>query len=374
MQPTISPITIKAADRLKILLVKLSSLGDVLHTLPVVHDIKTAFLDAQIVAQIDWVVEAAFAGVVRRCEGVNKVIHCELRKWRKAPFSAVTRQAWRTFKTDLQREHYDAVIDLQGLTKSALVSKLAKLSPTGKRYAMANRTDGSSYEAPTRWVAHEAIWLAPHMHAVHRARVVCAQALQYKLPENAIFTPKYKLIAGVNNASVAINKIAIGITNKVEKNTIVFAHGSSRDDKLWPVSHWVDLGQRLNAQGFSIALAHGSAAEEQRSKDIASHLNQGQDKAKGSAVVWPRLGLDDLVDALASTGGVAGVVGVDSGLSHMAVALDLPHVQIYNFDTAWRTGPVQSAHAKQVSVFAQPTPSVDAVWQAWVTVNTGIKC
>ncbi|MEY3783654.1 MAG: lipopolysaccharide heptosyltransferase [Pseudomonadota bacterium] len=149
MPPTISELNIKTVARLKILLVKLSSLGDVLHTLPVVHDIKTAQPDAQ----IDWVVEAAFAGVVRRCDGVNNVITCELRKWRKTLFSAKIRQAWRVFQANLQREHYDAVIDLQGLTKSALVSKLAKLSPTGKRYAMANRTDGSSYEAPTRCLA-----------------------------------------------------------------------------------------------------------------------------------------------------------------------------------------------------------------------------
>lgn len=346
---------IKAADRLKILLVKLSSLGDVLHTLPVVHDIKTAFPEAQ----VDWVVEAAFAGVVQRCDGVNKAITCELRKWRKALLSHETRQAWGVFKADLQREPYDAVIDLQGLTKSAVVSKLAKLSPTGKRYAMANRTDGSSYEAPTRWVADEAIQLAPHVHAVQRARLVCAQALRYKLAENAISTPKYRLIAGVNIASTAINSIA-----KIDaKTTIIFAHGSSREDKLWPVSHWVALGQRLNAEGFGIALAHGSAAEEQRSLEIANQLS--------NAVAWPRLGIDALVDAMA---GAAGVVGVDSGLSHMAVALDLPHVQIYNFDTAWRTGPIGSSDlkvgARQVSVFAQPTPSVDAVWAAWLVANS----
>jgi heptosyltransferase I len=358
MPPTISQITIKAADRLKILLVKLSSLGDVLHTLPAVHDIKTAFPDTQ----IDWVVEAAFAGVVQRCEGVNRVITCELRKWRKALLSSQTKQAWQTFKVDLQREQYDAVIDLQGLTKSAWVAWLAKLSSTGKRYAMANRTDGSSYEAPTRWVADEAIRLAPHVHAVQRARVVCAQALRYKLAENAIFTPRYRLLASVNIASTAINNIA----KYDAKNTVVFAHGSSREDKLWPVSHWVELGQRLNAQGFNIALAHGSAAEEQRSKDIASQLNQGDGEVR-QAVVWPRLALDALADSLAGT---AGVVGVDSGLSHMAVALDLPHVQIYNFDTAWRTGPIASkTAARQVSVYAIPTPAVDVVWRTWLNVK-----
>ena len=346
---------IKAADRLKILLVKLSSLGDVLHTLPVVHDIKSAFPDAQ----IDWVVELSFAGVVRRCEGVNKVITCEMRKWRKTPFSTATIQAWCAFKADLQREHYDAAIDLQGLTKSAWVSKLAKLSPTGKRYAMANRTDGSSYEAPTRWLADEAIRLAPHVHAVQRARDVCAQALRFKLSENAFFEPKYMLLAGVNIAYTAINNIV-----KIDqKATVVFTHGSSREDKLWPVSHWVELGQRLNAAGFGIALAHGSADEEQRSHVIAKQLAE--------AVVWPRLGLDAMVDAL---GGSAGVVGVDSGLSHMAVALDLPHVQIYNFDTAWRTGPTSLKDAaRQVSVYAAPTPSVDAVWQAWLAVNLVAK-
>jgi heptosyltransferase I len=347
-------LNIKTADRLKILLVKLSSLGDVLHTLPVVNDIKTALPDAQ----IDWAVEASFAGVVRRCDGVNRVITCELRKWRKALLSTETRQAWGAFIADLQREPYDAVIDLQGLTKSAVVSKLAKLSSTGKRYAMANRTDGSSYEAPTRWLADEAIQLKPHVHAVQRAREVCAQALRYKLAENAIFSPKYRLLSGVNIASEAINSIA----KMGAKTTIIFAHGSSREDKLWPVSHWVALGQRLNAAGFGIALAHGSAAEEQRSLDIANQLS--------NAVAWPRLGIDALVDAMA---GAAGLVGVDSGLSHMAVALDVPHVQIYNFDTAWRTGPIGSGDlkvsARQVSVFAQPTPSVDAVWQAWLAAN-----
>jgi heptosyltransferase I len=340
---------------LKILIVKLSSLGDVLHTLPVVHDIKTARPDAQ----IDWVVEAAFSGVVKRCQGVNKVITCELRKWRKAPFSAETRQAWRAFKAELRREQYDAVLDLQGLTKSALVSWLAQVSPTGKRYAMANRTEGSSYEAPTRWVADEAVRLQPHLHAVRRARVVCAEALRFKLSEGALLEPEYKLLASVNTASEAIN----GIAKIGQKETVVFAHGSSRDDKLWPVDHWVELGRRLNAQGFAVALAHGGAAEEQRSQLIAGQLTD--------AIVCPRMGLDALLDRLGQS---AGVVGVDSGLSHMAVALDLPHVQIYNFDTAWRTGPGgRRDAARQLSVFATPTPSVDAVWQAWLAVHSTAK-
>jgi heptosyltransferase-1 len=332
--------------KLKILIVKLSSLGDVLHTLPVVQDIKTALPQAQ----IDWVVEQSFAGVVQRCQGVNRVITCELRKWRKKPFSTETKQAWRSFKADLQRENYDAVIDLQGLSKSALVSWLAKLSLSGKRYAMANRTDGSSYEAPTRWVADEVIRLVPHVHAVQRAREVCARALHLKIFENTQNYPKYQLLAGINIASPAIDNIA---------NMVVFAHGSSREDKLWPMTHWVELGQHLNAHGVGVALAHGSDVEEKRSHEIAKQL--------ADAVVLSRLSLDALLDTLASS---AGAIGVDSGLSHMAVALDLPHVQIYNFDTAWRTGPVAlNPSARQVSVYAQPTPTVDTVWKAWLAVN-----
>ncbi|MDB5940487.1 MAG: putative heptosyltransferase, Glycosyltransferase Family 9, partial [Ramlibacter sp.] len=84
------------------------------------------------------------------------------------------------------------------------------------------------------------------------------------------------------------------------------------------------------------------------------------------AGVWPRLDLGALADRL---GRSAGVIGVDSGLSHIAVALDRPHVQIYNFDTAWRTGPLPRQDGRQLSVFAQPTPSVDQVWTAWQRVS-----
>ncbi|WP_305724421.1 glycosyltransferase family 9 protein [Hydrogenophaga sp.] len=106
-----------------------------------------------------------------------------------------------------------------------------------------------------------------------------------------------------------------------------------------------------------MVLPHGSPAELQTANDIAQGLAHAQ--------VWPPLKLDALTDALDTC---SGVIGVDSGLSHIAVALDLPHVQIYNFDTAWRTGPLAES-PRQCSVFAQPTPSVDAVWQAWLGVS-----
>jgi heptosyltransferase-1 len=118
----------------------------------------------------------------------------------------------------------------------------------------------------------------------------------------------------------------------------------------------VTVAQRLNAQGYTVALAHGNAAELATSHTIAAQLQD--------AWVWPSMNLDALTDTMAAC---AGVIGVDSGLSHIAVALDLPHVQIYNFDTAWRTGPLDAT--RQVCVYATPQPTVDAVWQAWERVS-----
>jgi heptosyltransferase-1 len=346
---------------LKILIVKLSSLGDVVHAMPAVQDIRQAYPEAQ----IDWVVERGFAPLVQRCAGVHRVIACELRRWRKSPFSTPTRLAWQAFKAELQHEQYDAVIDLQGLSKSALVSWLALLAPKGQRFGLANQTEGSGFEAPARWVADVAIALPPHIHAVTRSRELCARALGYVLPE----IQSFGLLAQVDKAQAAIEN---GANEAVcRRGVVALVHGTSRADKQWPLVHWLALGQRLNDCGYAVALPYGSDEEQRFAQEIASGLAHAQ--------VWPRLGLDALTDALA---GCAGVIGVDSGLSHIAVALDLPHVQIYNFDTAWRTGPLvaqaelidgQSPALRQRSVFALRTPSVDVVWQAWRAVSEAVS-
>lgn len=320
---------------MNILIVKLSSLGDVVHAMPAVQDIRRALPQAR----IDWVVERGFAPLARRCRGVERVIECELRRWRKAPLSAQTRAEWRAFRSELRSQPYDAVLDLQGLTKSALVARTAGLAAGGKRYALANRTDGSSWEAPTRWVADVAVPVEPRVHAVQRSRVLCAAALGYPVPDQML----YGLAAGAGRSPDAMES---------EASTVALVHGTSREDKLWPEAHWAALGRQLVAQGLRLALPHGSDAERERSERLAAALGP-------QAQVWPRLALGDLADRLA---GCVGVIGVDSGLSHVAVALDLPHVQIYNHETAWRTGPVQP---HQLAVYAQPVPTVEAVWVAW---------
>jgi len=322
----------------RILIVKLSSLGDVVHAMAAVQDIRRA-LPA---ARIDWVVERAFAPLVSRCEGVQRVIPVDLRSWRRRPLAPQTRIQWRAFKTELQQTAYDAVIDLQGLTKSAWIAWLANKAAGGLHFSLGNRTDGSSFEAPARWLADRAVTLEKHVHAVQRSRLLCAAALGYTVQG----APDFGLRPGTEVPSHAPDPAA---------RTVLLVHGTSRADKEWPADHWIALGQRLNAAGYRVALPQANAHELRVSESIAASLSD--------ATVWPPMTLDVLVDSMAAC---AGVIGVDSGLSHIAVALGLPHVQLYNFDTAWRTG---VENDRQVSVFATPYASTDSVWSAWLRVT-----
>jgi heptosyltransferase-1 len=324
---------------LRVLIVKLSSLGDVVHTLPAAMDLHSSVPGVQ----IDWVVERAFAPLVQRCVAVQRVIPCDLRRWRRAPWAAQTRREWRAFKADLQAQPYDAVIDLQGLTKSALVAWMSRLTPTGQRHAMAQGTEGSGYEVPTRWVADRTHVQPWHSHACDRGRLLVSQVFGYRVPER--LAHGLRIFEGPEAS--APNDLHIPAA------TVALIHGTSRADKLWPVEHWVALGQRLQAQGHALALAHGNDEERLRSEQLAQALPGAQ--------VWPRLSLDAMLLPLSQC---VGVIGVDSGPSHLAVALGLPHVQLYNFDTAWRTGPPAVPH--QRAVLGRPCPDVDSVWSAWL--------
>lgn len=318
---------------MRVLIVKLSSLGDVVHAMPVVHDIQSVYSNAH----IDWVVEPAFAPLVRRVQGVDDVIECAQRRWRKAWWTSSVRQEWRGFRERLGAHRYDAVLDLQGLTKSALVARMAR----GPSFGLANRTEGSAFELPARWLVDQSITIEPRIHALDRSRELAAKALNYGLGG----PPQFGLQSHGQRAV---------------QPTVVFVHGSSRDDKLWPEECWVELGQRMIASGYHVALPHAGPEELARAERLAHALGD-------HATVWPAMSLDALVDRM---GGTQGVIGVDSGLSHIAVALNLPHVQLYNFPTAWRTGP-QTAHGHrhQVSLERDPTPEVDLVWATWQVVR-----
>ncbi len=325
---------------MRVLLVKLSSLGDVVHTMPVVHDIVTAFPGVQ----VDWVVEPAFAPLVRRVQGIADVIEFPLRRWRRQWWSAAVRKEWRGFRERLQRERYDAVIDLQGLTKSALVARLASVVPEqGKRHGLAHATEGSSFEWPARWLVDNPIPVERRIHALNRGRILAAKALGYALQG----APEF----GLRTVAPLL---------KHERPTVTFVHGTSREDKLWPIDHWVKLGKRCIDDGWRIALPQGNETEQIRAELIAAGW-EFVDNAQ--LEVWPALKIDAVLDRLAAT---QSVVGVDSGLSHLAVALKLPHVQLYNHATAWRTGPLPEHGVRHhMAIEGRPTPALEAVWAAW---------
>ena len=317
---------------MRILIVKLSSLGDVVHTMPAVQDIREAFPDAM----IDWVVEPGFAPLVRRVAGIHTTIDCAFRRWRKRWWTSDVRAEWSAFREALRGEPYEAIIDFQGLTKSALVARMAR----GTRFGLANQTEGAGHEWPARWLVHHPIEIEPHIHALDRSRVLASQALGYELKG----VPRFGLRSQHLEAT---------------DRTLVFVHGTSRDDKLWPLDHWVEIGRRAIGQGWRVALPHSGGVEKQRADAICATLGPACD-------VWPSMDLDALTDRM---GAAHGVIGVDSGLSHIAVALDLPHVQIYNHPTSWRTGPLEAhGHAYQVAVESPPTPSIEVVWDAWTHV------
>ena len=320
---------------MRVLIVKLSSLGDVVHMLPVIADIRAAHPDAA----IDWVVEPAFAPLVARVDGIGEVIECALRRWtREGWWRAATRAEFGRFVARLRRHRYDAVIDLQGLTKSTLIAKLAH----GPTYGLANRTEGASHEWPARWLVRHAIRVEPHSHALDRARALVATALATRVDEPPSFGLAKAAAAGAGS------------------RTVVLIHGTSRADKLWPEERWIEIGKRLVAAGWRVALPHAAAEERARAERIAAGVGIASE-------VWPALDIGALVDRLAAS---AGAIGVDSGPSHIAVALGLPHVQIYNFPTAWRTGPqVQHGARHQLSIEGRPTPDVAAVWAAWQRVQ-----
>ena len=287
---------------MELLIVKLSSLGDVIQTMPVVHDLQLHFPGIH----IDWMVEEAFAPLVHRVAGVRQVFPIAERRWRKSRWSATTRVERAAFTGELQQHSYDAVIDFQGLVKSALAARLARLKPGGFSATYGNASEACGYEWPVRLLLKRHFPMPNRIHAVARYRLLAGLALGYK------------------------------------------AEGEA-------------LARLLVESGLRIALPQSNPAELALVTRIAQALD-------GHADIWPRLSLPEVMDRMALS---AGVIGVDSGLSHMAVALNLPHVQIFSQPRAWRAGPV--GHTHQVAVGGEQAPDVAAVWHAWQGVQTSFK-
>jgi len=275
---------------MRLLIVKTSSMGDVVHALPVVADV----LRHHPGATIEWLVEGAFAAIPQLHPGVSRVIPMMWRKWRRSLFSGATWQAMRELRAELQREPYDLVLDLQGLLKSALWARQA-------RGPVAGYDRKSAREPAAAWAYQRRAAVAKEQHAVQRCRLLAAAHLGYQPPT----TP----------ADFGLRAPAPGWGPKAPYAVLI--PNASRKEKLWPERHWVSVGKRLRERGLIPVVLWGADAEQTLAERIAADC-EGD--------VPPFLRVGEMAAVLA---GARQVVGLDTGFTHLAAALGRPTLGIY---------------------------------------------
>jgi heptosyltransferase-1 len=304
----------------RILFVKTSSLGDVVHQCPAVSDAARGIPGAR----IDWVVEEAFAGIARLQAHVERVIPVAVRRWRGALWRPAVWEEIALFKKNLKSERYDAVVDTQGLLKSALITALA----AGTRHGM----DRASAREPLASRFYDRTYEVPRgLHAVERNRRLTAAALGFRLSDTLDY--------GLRATGKADQRMPSAYS--------VLLTMTSRADKLWPESRWIELGRAL---ALPLVLPWGSVQERSRAGRIASGI--------GQAVVPDRMMLAELAQVLV---GATKVVGLDSGLTHLAAALGVPTVAIFCGSDPALTGVYGAARATNVGAPGRPAEVLEVL-------------
>ena len=273
---------------MNVLLVKMSSLGDIVHTLPALRDA------ARHGVHFDWVVEENYRAVPAQVAEVDRVLEVAFRRWRKAPFAF--RAELRAFRKRLRERRYELVLDAQGLLKSAVVGCWTRAD---ERVGL---DAASARERVAALAYHRRIFVRQDWHAIDRSRHLFANALGYVVPDREGAFGLGGLESRVGNES---------------GNEVVFAHGTTWPTKHWPDAFWVALARLAVDQGFVPVLpwANGERARAERiARDVSG------------ARVCPKMDLKDVMQMLADA---CGVVGVDSGLAHLGAALGRPTVMLF---------------------------------------------
>lgn len=315
---------------MRILLVKLSSLGDVIHNLPVASDLARALPGVE----IDWAIEAPYAEIAAMHPAVRQVIPVPLRGLRQRWWSPAAWSAFLAARARLRGANYDMVLDSQGLVKSALVARW----PRGIRYGHSESSAREPFAA--RFYDH-CIDVPRVLHAVERNRLLAARACGYAVAP----PPDYGLVAPQARPAWL-----------PAPPYVVCLHATSRANKMWPEPHWEALGRALRQRGVGTLLTWGSEPERETSRRITDNIP--------GAVVAPRISLTEGAAMLAAA---VAVVGVDTGLAHLAVALDRPTIGLYLTTQPALTGLYGGERAINLgggSVAAPAVPAVDQVWQA----------
>lgn len=306
-----------------ILFIKTSSLGDVIHHMPALTEARRARPDAH----FSWLVEEAYAPLVRLHPAVNDVVPVAWRRWRKSWVSPATLVEIRANMCDIRKHRYDEIIDTQGLARTGLIARLAR----GSRHGYDSQSIRERLASLFYDVRHR---VSRELHAVDRNRILTGLALGY--------TPQGAPDFGLDRARF----------RQKGARYAVFLHATARPEKQWRVENWIALGKALGGRGLDFVLPWGTDDERARSDRIAARL--------AHARVPQRAPLDDVAKLIA---GAEFVVGVDTGLLHFAAAFGVPLVAIFAGSEPNLTGPVGSGPLAILGTHGAP-PTVEAVREA----------
>ena len=282
---------------MKLLIIKMSSMGDIIHALTAL----TAASKAMPGLRADWVVEEAFAEIPAWHPCVDRVIPIALRRWGRHPLKALLSGAWRPFYRALRQERYDRVIDAQGLIKSGIVTRLSR----GVRIGL----DKHALREPlARFGYQRHCSVDPNQHAIARVKQLFAQALDYRYSEAIDY--------GLTRQPF--------VTTEEDDHYLLFLHGTTWQTKLWPDDHWHALAKKAVSAGYSIRMGWGNEREHQRAKALAERCEQ--------VTVLEKMGLHGMATVIANA---KAVVAVDTGLGHLAAALSVPTLSLYG-PTQWK--------------------------------------
>jgi heptosyltransferase I len=285
---------------MKILIVKLSSLGDILHLFPAISDLRRKLPDAE----IHWLVESAFAEVAGWHSAINRVIPVALRAhkktWWKIPALLIE------LKKKLRAERYDLVLDAQGLLKSALMAKLAS-APIYGFHA------DSARESQATWFYQKTAKIPEGLHVIEKNRQLVAQVFSVDVSEKLDFgLDKFR-------QQLVNTEPPNSLNNLVNQPYFVLLHGTTWNSKYWAEAAWAELIKLLAQQERHCLLPWGNDAELQCAKRL--QIAGGE-----YALVLPKLSLTELMNVLMHA---EGFVSVESGIGHLAAALDIPGVMLH---------------------------------------------
>ncbi len=300
---------------MRVLLVKTSSMGDVLHTLPALTDASKAIPGIQ----FDWVIEEPFAVIPTWHAAVRQVIPVALRRWRKAIFARETRQDIVALRKRLRDERYDFVLDAQSLVKSAFLTLLTNTTRVGLDFH-------SAREGFASWAYQRHCTVNFYQHAVVRMRQLFSQAFHYELPETP---PDFGLVQ------------QSFLQQKKQENSLVFLHGTTWGSKQWPENYWVQLAKMAAKAGYRIKISGGNQDEMERAVRIA-HACTAVD-------VIPYLKINEMANVLMQA---KAAIAVDTGFGHLSAALGIPTVSLYGSTNPQLTGALGPASTHLAADFA----------------------